>query len=995
MMRSQLRKTTCRRGAIIPLAAFCMVGFMVLLALAIDIGMIAVSRSQCQNAADTAAMAGARTANGDSATNYNFSAIPGGALDAALANQILGQYVNDGKKTSLASVNAYTYLAGQVLVEVGSYTYEYNDGDASKEKFTVDIPRKDTNEPYSAVRATVQRKSDYFFARVMGMPPFTTSATAVAVHRPRDVIIVMDLSGSMRFQSLPGIPINGTDAEPSSVSRPRTLSMNPEAFYPKFGAYSDTAAAALYGNTTKSTGEELVDPANISATTNSGPPVIEDFHNNALGVAPSSGTRAFKRAPDTQETTPGGDNYLRTVNNTAGNPYAKTVNEILNGVAGKDLEFERKGYEAYVAKFNGYTEGPGYWGKTFFIWPPDPRGSTLDPTNSANYADNGAKDWRQRFFFKVNNSTGTLGWLDHTNILMDGSGTPADNSSTAPGTPVMKVPNSTTTTVTENGVSVTYKFRINYAAILHWLRNQAPQPFPTVLRGGRIKYYDAIPDPSDTGLNNRWWTTFPLTNINERFWKDYIDFVLGFQGTAAGTYTRRNVDPNGTSLSSVPLSALIGNGDYFRWGTVSIPQKPDNIPVKTGTVNKSGGYAAGATTLTVSFSSAPAAGSYIRFNGNSGLYKLTGSPTTTSITLDAGLTGAVANGDTVKVYTTFPKSLNYDGNPFRPRHQFWFGPMTFVDYLGNYNTTRFWWPGNVHEAQCWACKVGIQTAISDIQKNHPNDFIGMAYFSSPSYAANNNGQHNHARVPLGRNYQQLRDSLWFPPSTVTGGVTEITPYDDDFIQVPRAKGGTAPGMGLMIAYNLLSSSTTNLRFYSQPQPQKRGAAGGLGRKGAQRVIIFETDGAPNTGATASMGGSGKDAYYKVRLSNPAKYTDGANVEWPSAPSYSDTDVYNVVKQICALDSASPPGYSTTRKPALVYSIGYGTLFDPANSSATQTNALTFLQTVAYHGKTAGNTSASSFPDARRIYGTNQQRIDRIQNAFTEIMQNGVQVSLIE
>ena len=23
--------------------------------------------------------------------------------------------------------------------------------------------------------------------------------------------------------------------------------------------------------------------------------------------------------------------------------------------------------------FYGYTQGPGYWGKTFFTWPPDPR----------------------------------------------------------------------------------------------------------------------------------------------------------------------------------------------------------------------------------------------------------------------------------------------------------------------------------------------------------------------------------------------------------------------------------------------------------------------------------------------------------------------------------------------------------------------------------------------------------------------------------------------
>ena len=92
---------------------------------------------------------------------------------------------------------------------------------------------------------------------------------------------------------------------------------------------------------------------------------------------------------------------------------------------------------------------------------------------------------------------------------------------------------------------------------------------------------------------------------------------------------------------------------------------------------------------------------------------------------------------------------------------FWFGPMTFVDYLGNYNTQRFWWPGNVHEAQCWACKVGINTAIDDIKNNHPGDFIALAFFSDPKISAADLGHRNQAIVPLGRNYQQLKDSLWF------------------------------------------------------------------------------------------------------------------------------------------------------------------------------------------------------------------------------------------
>ena len=114
-------------------------------------------------------------------------------------------------------------------------------------------------------------------------------------------------------------------------------------------------------------------------------------------------------------------------------------------------------------------------------------------------------------------------------------------------------------------------------------------------------------------------------------------------------------------------------------------------------------------------------------------------------TSDIALTTAVANASTVKIYTTVPKYMDYADNPHRPRHQFWFGPHD-LDRLARQlqHLQRFCWPGNVHEAQAWACKIGIQTAIDDIKNNHPNDFVGMTFFSSPSYGTGGGGQHNTA-----------------------------------------------------------------------------------------------------------------------------------------------------------------------------------------------------------------------------------------------------------
>lgn len=985
-----------RPGTTMVLMVICIIGLFGLMALAVEVGIVAVARSQAQNAADSAAMTGARTITGDSTNNYGLASAPTNAVGAAVMNSILGKSVV-GDITKVSNASTDTYSSGNVLINLGTYGYNYNDSKPALEGFDPVFPRAaNSTEPYSAVRATVTGSASFSFARVFGISSGNVQATAVAVHRPRDVFIIMDLSGSMRFQSLPGIPLNGTTADPSSNSRPRTVSMNPESVFPKFGHYSATSTAALQGTTSYSTGSEFVDPANISTTSNSGPPIIEDFYQNASGVTPSSANLAFSRAADSQATTPGGYNYLFTKDNST-TTYGATVNDIIQTTS-YDSDWETKGYSAYVTdKTSFYTEGPGYWGKTFFIWPPDPRGpdsGKSDATNAANHANNGAKDWRKRFFFKYNTSNNTLGWLDHNNILFDSAGAPATYSSATP-TPILNKPGDSVT-VTENGASVTYSYRINYAAILHWLRNESPQPFPTQLRAGRIKYYDAIPDPSDTTLNNRFWTTGTLSNTNERFWRDYINFVLGVDitGTSGGWATYTNTQ------NSVPLSSMIGNGDFYKWGSTAIAmtQKPDGKKASSSyeSANANASYSSGSTSAISikNMAITPAVGDWVTIGSTD--YRVKAFSGTTSVTLSKALAASLSSGATMTFYKNDPSPyMSYTDNPFRPRHQFWFGPMTFVDYLGNYNTQNFMWPGNVHEAQAWACKVGIQTAIDDIKKNHPNDFLGMAFFSTPRTSASGSGYYNNAVVPLGRNYQQLKDSLWFPPSTITGGVTEITPYDTDFVNVPRANGGTAPGSGFMIAYNQLSSSVASLRLYATPTATYRGNAGGLGRKGASRIIIFETDGAPNSRAYVAIKASGSDSYYPIRIKDPTNLGSSSNVEFPSAGTYANSDVYTVVQQICALDSASTPGFSNTRHTAQVFPIGYGSLFDPANSSGSQTTALGFLQTVAYNGNTAKDTTAANFPDMYRIYGTNQQRIDRMKTAFTNIMQTGTQVSLIE
>lgn len=819
-----VRPRNRQRGAVMPFVILCCVALFAFAALAIDFGIMAVARTQAQNAADTAAMAGARSLTGDTTTNNNYENAGPAAATAGTAHSILSKPLSPS----------------QINVEVGSYTYE-----VASAKFEVMIP-KATNDNYSLVRARVDAQSGFGFGRALGFQTFNTSATATAVHRPRDVAIILDFSGSMRFDSLLGISYYGD----------RTRSNNAESVFPRFGGYSDTSAAALQNtNDVTVLGGEVYGSSNVTQANSSGPAIVDAFYQHSQGS--TSTQRAFSPAPDSYETTPGGDNYLRTSNNS-GSSYAKTVQDIL-GTTSYNATWEQDGYSTY-GTFHGYSVGPRYWGKTFFIWPPDPRAE---------------HDWRKKFFFKSNGTTP----VDDNLLLWEGSG---DD---------WRPPRSGNTTY----------YKINYQAILNWLFNTGPNPFPPRLRAGRILYYDALPDATDSGLNNRFWTQFPLSDLNERFWKEYIDHVLGVKQTGSTSWTQ--------------VVRQTGYGNDFLWG---------------------GSGQARMTARSASSSESPR------------------------------------------------RYMDYRDNPLRPKLHFWFGPMTMVDFLGNYNQDRYWWPGTCHEAPLNASKLGVQAALQDMQINHPNDFVSIMMFSTPKYSANGSGRFNRVRGPLGRNYQRMIDALWFPPYTIDNPGTEIRPYDSsDNLEGPRGMGGTCPAMGFMLAYNQFSSNSS-LRNYA-PAPSPEGEAGGLGRRGAQKLIIFQTDGMANTAAAANFQNQGPyNSYYQIR--QPGEY--------PSNSGTVTTQLYGIVDKICAKDDASSPGYSTNRKPVLIHCLAFGTLFEPTTTDSDKALALDLLQNIQYKGKTQA-TATTPLADYKKIIGTSTQRIDKLRQAFSAIMQDGVQVSLIE
>jgi hypothetical protein len=267
----------------------------------------------------------------------------------------------------------------------------------------------------------------------------------------------------------------------------------------------------------------------------------------------------------------------------------------------------------------------------------------------------------------------------------------------------------------------------------------------------------------------------------------------------------------------------------------------------------------------------------------------------------------------------------------------------------------------------------------------------------------------------------MENALWYPPvvlntdgtmisRTATNG--EFRPYtstwgvDSRYRENPYANGGTCPMWGFTLAYNQFSSNTS-LQTIDTNQPT--GMAGGNGRVGARKLVVFETDGVPNASATSTFTNNGvNQSYYKAYL--PSFYpsvTQSSNMN-----STVLTNTYQTVRTIA--DNASGtmggsvsayinssttqtinrasgnPGYSTNGKPALVHALAFGGLFE--STSSLKPDALGFLQTV----QTFGNVQASpttALASYKMIIGTSDQRVNAIKTAFTNIMQDGVQITL--
>jgi Flp pilus assembly protein TadG len=1061
-------KTQRRTGAIVPLVAVSLIAMMGMMALAIDLGMMAIARNQCQGIADASALAAARALNGDPSTNNNSAGALAAGNAIATQNTILGQPIS----------------GGQVNITIGDYYY-----DPTSHLFKINatgLQPPAMNYPpdnFCLAQATISFQGTGFFSNIWSTAPYNSQATATSAHNPRDAAIVQDFSGSMRF-----------DSWIANAGPARSQSQNPDTIYPLWGPYAALNAPSNFLQWTSDvlmSGSGVVGQCNYTTTTPDGPPLVNDYSysSTAFGATPIAwGSGGYwNPQPSSYSTAPAGDQPAFAGGGASGT-YAKTASEVIGGVGSTtttwSLNWELDGYSGIGtnaatiagnptdysnAPFYGYTIGPGYWGKTFFLWPPDPR-KPWDPYywgSGANITEIVSEFVAQLFnggnkpvqnsplegIYKNNTApnsknwpgtTGSNEWPSDSAVASYINGLPASafpggvkpanlatvlvpqmqrlynrggkaNGSvyTSPGMPQsgnhspqpcdwrarfffngnqsgpMAGNNDIFTaggdlnTPTINSTTPSASYLINYAAILDWVQNAGPSSgagniFPPQLRLGGMVYYSAIPSDcypnmpwSGSGLGSTQAFDAAQASCNMAFWQTYIDGVLGL------IYNGGSFSGGGLSYSLLQSQSYadLGYRTDYAWGTAAANARP-SIPAY----------------------SAPASGN------------------------------TPANKTNYMVYTD---------NPYRGNTKYWFGPLTFTDittkfpgYSNHWNDNFCWTSGTAHEAPTFQCKLGIQGALKDMQNNHPNDMVSLQFFSTA-------GQfYNYSKMPLSRNYNLGVNSEWFSGKMIGNGsnFTEITPFSytsgvssPDCAGIPRANGSTNFEFPCELAFNQFSANSANITF--TPSPAPAGTSGGLGRTGATKLLIFETDGQINQmnnqspGSLFVVGGAAGTSYYKVRCTN---YNGSGSLEStitvassaptisasPSTQAYPRTmggaydtgsagNVEHVIEQM--VNDQANNGFSTQHRPALVHCIAFGILFDPSNPGYSYgQNSLKLLHNLEVLGSTqgtaAGNGTGAFYPNSiaptKIIYGTFQQRINNLQAAFQTIMQDAIQVTLI-
>ena len=157
-MRKPLPSTR-RTGAVLPLVTVCLVGLLGFVALAIDVGMMAVARTQAQSAADIGSLAGARTLNGSTGNNKTAAEAEARVLARAGAGRIrdaVDLRIIDGVRSRTGRIiDSQAQVGGWPELEAGTPWID-GDGDGMPD----DWERAQSLDPANGADGPLDRDGD-------------------------------------------------------------------------------------------------------------------------------------------------------------------------------------------------------------------------------------------------------------------------------------------------------------------------------------------------------------------------------------------------------------------------------------------------------------------------------------------------------------------------------------------------------------------------------------------------------------------------------------------------------------------------------------------------------------------------------------------------------------------------------------------------------------------------------------------------------------------
>ncbi|MEZ5948992.1 MAG: pilus assembly protein TadG-related protein [Planctomycetaceae bacterium] len=190
-----------RRGAFMMLAAICLVGMIGFVALSVDLGVVSLTKTNLQKTADAAALAAAQEIiasvssaageNSSGLTDINSISINAAKEMARKVAELNGVYIDPDRDVAFGR-RVFNSETERFQVEWGTAPYS---GSESYNVVQVTCRRDniDETQPDGVLRL--------FFAPVAGYETASLTASAVAFVEARDIVSILDFSGSMNYDS--------------------------------------------------------------------------------------------------------------------------------------------------------------------------------------------------------------------------------------------------------------------------------------------------------------------------------------------------------------------------------------------------------------------------------------------------------------------------------------------------------------------------------------------------------------------------------------------------------------------------------------------------------------------------------------------------------------------------------------------------------------------------------------------------------------------------